>query len=71
MPIYEYECLECGHKFSRLAKMDDPNPPCPEETETPTIADKVCGCATKRIVSKSAFHLKEGGCGWADDGYSS
>lgn len=66
MPIYEYECLKCGHKFSRLGKMDENPPSCPRvvgsgEKETP------CGGQTKRLVSRSHFQLKGGG--WAKDGY--
>jgi len=24
MPVYEYECDSCGHRFDRLQKVDDP-----------------------------------------------
>ncbi|GBC63742.1 zinc ribbon domain-containing protein [Desulfonema ishimotonii] len=31
MPIYEYECQKCGHRFERLMlSCDDPAPECPE-----------------------------------------
>ncbi len=30
MPIYEYECKECLHRFEEWAKMEDPFPVCPE-----------------------------------------
>jgi putative FmdB family regulatory protein len=26
MPIYEYECLECGIRFDRLLRFSDPQP---------------------------------------------
>ena len=26
MPIYEYECLECGARFDRLQRFGDPQP---------------------------------------------
>lgn len=26
MPIYEYECLECGIHFDRLQRLGDPDP---------------------------------------------
>ncbi len=29
MPIYEYECLECGTHFDRLQHFGDPTPTCP------------------------------------------
>ena len=32
MPLYEYECKECGHRFDHLGRMADPNPPCPRLT---------------------------------------
>ena len=51
MPIYEYMCKECLHRFEELLKLDDPDPPCPE-----------CGKKTNKIVSRSSFHLK--GTGW-------
>jgi putative FmdB family regulatory protein len=62
MPFYEYRCLECGHQFEKLAKMSDPNPLCPC---TPEGAQ--CSGETKKLISKSDFHLKGGG--WAADGY--
>ena len=29
MPLYEYECRSCGHRFEALVRNDAP-PPCPE-----------------------------------------
>ena len=29
MPIYEYKCNKCGHKFEKMVRMNDPNPSCP------------------------------------------
>lgn len=26
MPIYDYECLDCGHEFEDLARLSDPPP---------------------------------------------
>lgn len=56
MPIYEYECEKCGLVFEQRAKMADPNPECPKD-----------GHATRKLISRSSFHLK--GSGWAADGY--
>jgi len=30
MPIYEYECLKCGHQFEYLVLPASPEPTCPE-----------------------------------------
>ncbi len=29
MPIYEFECEECGSRFDELVAVDAPSPPCP------------------------------------------
>ncbi len=52
MPIYEYECRECGHYHEALQKMADPTlTDCPE-----------CGKpALKRLLSAPQFRLKGGG----------
>jgi len=52
MPIYEYECKQCGHKMEALQKMsDDPLKDCPE-----------CGKSElKKLVSAAGFRLKGGG----------
>lgn len=53
MPIYAFECTECGHAFDRLQKLSDPDPDaCPE-----------CGRAgVKRQITAPAFRLS--GSGW-------
>jgi len=57
MPIYEYECRDCGHRFEALQKISDaPLTDCP-----------VCGKASvNKLVSASAFRLKGGG--WYETG---
>ena len=52
MPIYEYRCNHCGHRFERLQKMSDPDPEhCPQ-----------CGAAAiSRLISPVGFRLKGGG----------
>ncbi len=53
MPIYEFECGGCGHRFDRLQKMSDPDPSsCPSCTQ-----DQV-----KRRLSAPGFRLA--GSGW-------
>lgn len=39
MPIFEYQCKECGHQFEDLLSVDSV-PKCPE-----------CGEATKKLIS--------------------
>jgi putative FmdB family regulatory protein len=64
MPIYEYECKKCGHKFEGIARVADPLPTCPKVQEDGVT---VCGCETKKLISATSFILQGGG--WASDGY--
>lgn len=52
MPIYEFECSQCGHRFDRLQKLSDADPAdCPE-----------CGAPqVRRRVSAPSFRLAGGG----------
>lgn len=53
MPIYEFECAGCAHRFDRLQKLSDADPTiCPQ-------------CAAERVsrrVSAPSFRLA--GSGW-------
>jgi putative FmdB family regulatory protein len=52
MPIYEYQCTECGHELEKLQRMsDDALKECPA-CEKPDL---------KRLISAAAFRLKGGG----------
>ena len=53
MPIYEYECQECGYRHEALQKIsDDPLTDCPS-----------CGAsALRKLVSAAGFRLS--GSGW-------
>lgn len=53
MPIYEYQCQDCGHQFDKLQKMNDPVlTDCPE-----------CNQASlKKLISAPSFKLT--GTGW-------
>ncbi len=54
MPLYEYQCGECGYVFEKLQKRTDPAPAsCP--------ACEVEG-EVERIISATNFKLK--GSGW-------
>ncbi len=52
MPIYEYECAECGHVEEALQKFSD---------KPLTTCDR-CSGALHKLISQSTFHLK--GSGW-------
>lgn len=52
VPIYEYECNNCGHRLEAIQKVNDaPLQSCPE-----------CEGSLRKLVSAAAFHLK--GSGW-------
>ena len=53
MPIYEYHCKNCNHKFEEIQGFNDqPLKKCPE-----------CGkLQLEKLISAPAFHLK--GSGW-------
>lgn len=52
MPLYEYQCDACGHRFEKIQKFSDP----PEDT-CPT-----CRGTLRKLASAPAFQLK--GTGW-------
>ena len=52
MPLYEYQCKKCGHRFERIQKFSDPLvKKCPE-----------CGGAVEQLLSAPAVQFK--GSGW-------
>ncbi len=52
MPIYEYECSQCGNVEEAFQKMSD----------APLKTCRQCGGSLSKIMSHSSFHLK--GSGW-------
>jgi putative FmdB family regulatory protein len=52
MPIYEYECCQCGHVQEVLQKFSD----------EPLRTCSHCSGDLQRLISHSSFHLK--GSGW-------
>ncbi|WP_036137523.1 FmdB family zinc ribbon protein [Luteibacter sp. 9135] len=52
MPIYEFQCKACGHRFERLQKMSDADP-----TVCPTCGEPQVG----RMLSAPQFRLAGGG----------
>ena len=53
MPIYEFECTDCGKRFDRLQKLSDPDP-----TDCPACSR----ASVRRRVTAPAFRLA--GSGW-------
>jgi putative FmdB family regulatory protein len=53
VPIYEYECVKCGHALEAIQKFSDP-----VLTECPACHET----SLRKRVSAPAFHLK--GSGW-------
>ena len=52
MPLYEYQCRKCGHRFERIQKFSDPEvKKCPE-----------CDGRVERLLSAPAVQFK--GSGW-------
>jgi len=60
MPIYEYQCRACGHKFEKLQKIsDEPLRDCPH-CKKPDL---------KKLISAAGFRLKGGG--WYETDFKS
>jgi putative FmdB family regulatory protein len=52
MPLYEYQCKKCGHRFEKIQKFSDkPVKKCPE-----------CGGVVEQTISAPAVQFK--GSGW-------
>jgi putative FmdB family regulatory protein len=52
VPLYEYQCKKCKHRFERIQKFSDrPVKKCPE-----------CGGPVEKLLSASAVQFK--GSGW-------
>jgi len=59
MPIYEYKCKECGHKFEVLILCN----------EDPKLRCENCRSLNlEKIISHTNFKLN--GNGWSKDGYT-
>ena len=52
MPLYEYQCTKCGHRFEKIQKFSDPLiKKCPD-----------CGGKVEQLISAPAVQFK--GSGW-------
>src|SRR5262245_36213104 len=52
MPLYEYECDACGHRFEQIQKFSDP----------PVEKCPKCGSPVHKLLSSPAIQFK--GTGW-------
>ena len=52
MPIYEYQCENCGKQFEIFQKIADP----------PLTECRICKGRLHKLISQCSFHLK--GTGW-------
>lgn len=51
MPLYEYECTKCGHRFEKIQKVSDRAPKCVR-----------CGGKVRQLIHPPAVQFK--GSGW-------
>lgn len=52
MPLYEYQCDDCGNRFERIQKYSDP----------PVEKCPKCGGVVRKLISSPAIQFK--GSGW-------
>lgn len=60
MPLYEYQCEACSHRFERIQKFSDP----------PADACPQCGGAVRKLISSPAIQFKGSGFYITDYGKS-
>jgi putative FmdB family regulatory protein len=58
MPLYEYQCSQCGEIEEAIQKFSD----------APLSTCKLCSGKLNKLISQSSFHLK--GTGWYVTDYS-
>src|SRR6185295_3988436 len=58
MPLYEYQCLQCGKRTEVLQRLD----------EAPLAACPQCGGEVKKLISSPSFQFK--GSGWYATDYA-
>jgi putative FmdB family regulatory protein len=60
MPLYEYECFVCGHRFERIQRFSDP----------PASKCPACGGSVRRLLGVPALQFKGSGFYITDYGKS-
>jgi len=58
MPMYEYQCEQCGLVFEARQKFSD----------APLTECRSCGGPVQKLISQTSFALK--GSGWYQQGYA-
>ena len=58
MPLYEYQCTQCGEREEAIQKFSD----------APLTVCRNCSGKLNKLISQSSFHLK--GTGWYVTDYS-
>ena len=58
MPLYEYQCKQCGHRFEKIQSFS-----APEEKVCPA-----CGGEVEKLISAPAIQFK--GAGWYVNDYA-
>ncbi len=58
MPLYEYQCKQCGNRFEKIQSFS-----APDEKECPK-----CGAEVERLISAPAIQFK--GAGWYVNDYA-
>jgi putative FmdB family regulatory protein len=60
MPLYEYQCESCSHRFERIQKFSDP----------PVDTCPKCGAKVRKLISSPAIQFKGSGFYITDYGKS-
>ncbi|HXP87630.1 MAG TPA: FmdB family zinc ribbon protein [Bryobacteraceae bacterium] len=53
MPIYEYECRQCGYRFEYLVLSSSPAPECPR-CQTQDLSQQISLCAVSSEATREA-----------------
>ena len=61
MPIYQYECQQCGHEVEEILSFSN------SEKYLQTVCPKCLTKSFKKKINNTSFKLK--GKGWYKDGY--
>lgn len=72
MPVYEYKCKKCGHRFEELLFHGDEKVLCPEckgavirllSPFSVAVPDEVCGKLPRGLARERCTECRQGGSG--------